>query len=79
VEPQQEQDNFQAEIIISLVVEVEVLTLIQHEQSLQVVLVVEEMVVSQILLLEDKMELLTQVVAEEEMDKHLTLAMVVAV
>jgi hypothetical protein len=79
VEPQQEQDNFQAEIIISLVVEVEVLPLIQHEQSLQVVLVVVEMVVSQILLLEDKMELLTQVVAEEEMDNHLTLAMVVAV
>jgi hypothetical protein len=79
VAPQQEQDNFQAEIIISLVVEVEVLPLIQHEQSLQVVLVVVEMVVSQILLLEDKMELLTQVVAEEEMDNHLTLAMVVAV
>jgi hypothetical protein len=37
VEPQQAQDNFQAELIILLEVVVEVLMLIQHEQSLQVV------------------------------------------
>jgi hypothetical protein len=37
VEPQQAQDNYQVELIILLVVVVEALMLIQHEQLLQVV------------------------------------------